>query len=197
VERSVNRRRKALAAVIIAAALAGFGGWFFIRQSEMFEQARDLAEDVNVDVSMQGLTLTRGEEGDVRWKLDAKGAKYLQEEGRIRVDAPRITYYPKDSDQDIEVRAPEGEVDQNTEEAWLWSRVVMHRGESTVTAGRLHYAGENRTITLTGGVVLERPDMRVVSDAAVMDLAADTLTAEGGVKAVIHKDFEQDGQKEQ
>lgn len=190
------RRRKALLALVFAVALAGAGIWYFIQQSSVFEQARELAEDVNVDVSMQGLTLSQGEEGNLRWKLDAAGAEYLQEQGRIKVDDPVITYYPKEGGEPLEVRASDGEVDQNTEEAWLWPEVVMRTNESTVTAERLYYAGENATITLTGGVVLKRADMHVISDSAVMDLNSNEVTAGGGVTAVIRKSMESGVPKE-
>lgn len=183
----MSPRKKALLALVLAAMLAGAGVWYLVRQSAIYKEAAKLAEDVEVDVSMRGLTLTQGEEGDVRWRLTAAGAKYLQEQGRIRVDEPRITYYPKDSDQELNVRAPEGEIDQNTEEAWLWPVVHMRSGENAVSSEKLHYIGADRTIVLTGDVVLLRPDMRVDSQSVVVDLAGNRVTATGGVKAVIRK----------
>jgi LPS export ABC transporter protein LptC len=183
----LTRGRKALLALIFAAALAGTGIWYLVQQSRVLQEARDLAGDVDVDVSMEGLTLSQGEEGKLRWKLEAAGAKYLQEQGRIRVDEPRITYYPKEDGRRLDVSAPEGEVDQDTEEAWLWPEVYMKSNDSVITAERLYYAGDNGTISLTGGVVLEREDMRVTSESAVIDLKSNAVVAGGGVRAVIHK----------
>lgn len=193
----MSRAKKALIAAALVVAVGGAIAWYFVQQSALLKEAAKIAENVDVDVSMQGLTLTQGEEGAMRWKLVAESATYLQEQGRIRVDGPLITYYRKDSDEPIEVRAPQGEVDQNTEEAWLWPDVEMRSGQSTVTAEKLHYAGSGRTITLTGGVVLKRPDMRVDSESAVVELESNSITATGGVKAVLRRDTELAGQKEQ
>lgn len=193
----MSRAKKAIIAAAVAIAVAGAAVWYFVQQSALLKEAAKIAENVDVDVSMQGLTLTQGEEGAMRWKLVAESATYLQEQGRIRVDGPLITYYRQDSGEEIEVRAPQGEVDQNTEEAWLWPDVEMRSGQSTVTAEKLHYAGSGRTITLTGGVVLKRPDMRVDAENAVVELESNSITATGRVKAVLRRDMALAGQKEQ
>jgi len=193
----VSAVKKALMAVIVALILVAAAGWFWVRQSGLLEQAADIAENVDVDVSMQGLTLTQGEEGAMRWKLEAKNATYLQEEGRVQVDEPLITYYRDASDDVITVRAPKGEVDQNTEQAWLWPEVDMQSGQSAVRADKLHYTGSDRTIVLTGQVVLTRPDMQVFAEKAVVELESSGISATGGVKALIRRSTGIDAQKEQ
>jgi LPS export ABC transporter protein LptC len=151
-------------------------------------QAAELAASVDVDVSVSGLTLSKGSEGRLDWSLAAKGAEYLREQGRVRVTEPEITYFAEGGNgtrREIRVSAPEGLVDQEQETAELWPEVDIVIGPDTVRAERLRYSGAEHSIVLTGGVRIARPGMALSAERVVIDLATSLVTAQGGVSGEI------------
>jgi LPS export ABC transporter protein LptC len=180
----VTRRRKlALAVLVPAGVAAGLIAWFLFQYGDVARQAMEVAEDVDVDVSMQGLSMTQGEEGRVRWQLDAAGGSYERDREVIGLDKPRITYYPESDGPVLEVSAPEGEVNREREIAELWPEVSVKYGESSITSERLYYSGGNGTVRLTGDVRMVRPDSEIRAPEAVFHLRENRLRAKGGVEA--------------
>ena len=189
-------KRFGLAAVFVVLALGLAWGLWRMTVGGALDKAAQLAKDVEVDVSMQGIELSQGREGRVQWRLKASGAEYLQEGGLIRVDSPVVTYYggadgqgpaasgSKPGSTPIVVTAPKGEVLQDDEVVTLWPDVTVTMGMGEMRAERLVFTGkETRTIRLTGSVVMHRGEMAVRAPEVEYDLDKDIIVAKGGVEA--------------
>lgn len=177
----MRRRLPLILAVVLLAA--GYVAWSLFSARQAVEEAADAVGDVDVDVSMQGVELSRGAEGRAEWRLKAEGADYLQDEGLVRVDNPRIVYYLEDGGDEVVVTAKSGELNQETDTARLWPDVTIFSGPTTVTADRLDYAGADRDIVLTGDVRIDRPGMVMTAPDVRLDLKTNDISASGGVRA--------------
>ena len=178
-------KRLVWALVILAAlAAASYAAWHFSGLGKVAREVAKAAKDTQVDVSVQGLTLSQGKEGRLSWTLSAQRAEYLQEQGRIRVYNPLLVYYADDRKgrrYEVRVSAPQGEVDQGKEEADLGPEVRIESSNSTIHADALHYAGAGRTLLLTGHVVLVHNELTMNASEVVLDLKTNEITARGGV----------------
>lgn len=174
--------------LIALVALAAVAGWSAYKAKQAVEQAARAVEGLEVDVSMQGVELSRGAEGRTEWRLKADGARYMQDSGLAQVDNPRIVYYLNSSGNDsgnatVEVTAAHGEVDQESGAARLWPDVDIVTDETHITAERLDYDSAARTIVLEGTVRMVRPGLALTAPRATMDLRTNEILAEGGVAA--------------
>ncbi len=176
-------------AVLAALSVAAYAAWHFSRLAQTAREVAKAAKDTQVDVSVQGLTLSQGKEGKLSWTLSAQKAEYLQEQGRIRVYNPRLVYYAEDRKgqrHEVVVSAPQGEVDQGKEEADLGPDVRIESSNSTITADALHYAGAGRTLRLSGHVSLVHHELSMNATEVVLDLKTNEITARGGVVGVLY-----------
>lgn len=171
--------------IIVLLALAAVGGWSIYQAKQAVEQAVKALGDVDVDVSMQGVELSRGADGHAEWRLAADGAKYAQDSGIVTVERPRIIYYLSDGSGEIAVNATSGEVDQVSGGARLWPDVDIVSGPNRVTAERLNYDSAKRAVELVGSVRLVRPGMTLVAPKVTIDLNTNDINAEGGVESVL------------
>ncbi len=183
-------KNKILFAAIFLAGALGFGAWLWMSQSRTVSEIRELADkvdleaDVGVDLSLRGIELTQGEEGRTQWRLTAKNAKYLQEEGRVLVEEPEVTYFLADGDR-LTVTAPQGEVRQESQQADLWPEVKGQYAGSDISAERLSWTGEDSAITLSGNVEMDNPRMRFSGSTLRFSFEKKTLDASGGVLVVL------------
>lgn len=172
---------------------------------QTLDKAAELARDVDVDVSMQGVELSQGREGHIQWRLRASGAEYLQEGGLVRVDEPVVTYYggpgdgsdggPAASGKPITVTAPKGEVLQDDEVVTLWPEVTVTMDLGDMRADKLVYTGKDtRSIRMTGSVELRRTGLSVKAPEVVYDLDKDIMVAWGGVEADMTADMAASGE---
>lgn len=169
---------------VAALGVAAYAAWHFSGLDRAAREVAKAAKDTQVDVSVQGLTLSKGKEGRLSWTLSAQRAEYLQEQGRIRVYNPLLVYYADDRKgrrREVTVSAPQGEVDQGKEEADLGPAVRIESDNSTIHADTLHYAGAGRTLLLSGNVVLVHPQITMKAKTVVLDLNTNEITASGGV----------------
>jgi len=179
--------------LIALLALAAVAGWSVYSAKQAVKQALEAVEDLQVDVSMQGVELSRGAEGRTEWRLVADGARYAQDTGLAQVDNPRIVYYlgetggeaGGDDQRIVEVNATSGEVDQESGGARLWPDVAITSGSTLVLAERLDYDGAQRSIVLTGTVRMMRPGLSLVAPKVTMDLKTSDIFAEGGVVSTL------------
>lgn len=178
--------RRWLPWVLLAlAGLAAVGGWSLYQRHQMLTRAAALLDDVDVDVSLHGVELSRGAEGRTEWRMKADAAHYAQDTGIVAVDNPRILYYLKDDGGEIAVNATSGEVDQESGNASLWPDVDIVSGPNRARAARLDYSSAERRIVLTGDVRLERPDMTLDAPRVVLHLDTNDVDADGGVQSVL------------
>lgn len=181
--------------VLLAALLVGglgFGVWAWMSQNQTVQKIQEVAKDVDleaevgVDLSLKGVELTQGEAGATQWRLTAEKASYDQEQNRVEVDSPKVTYFLKDGGE-LRVTAPSGEVRQDEQTASLWPEVEATYQNNDIRAERLTWSGENKTLVLSGNVRLENPDMEFTAPELRVLLDQNTLTAENGVHVVLRE----------
>jgi LPS export ABC transporter protein LptC len=171
-------------AVLAVLAAAAYAAWHFSGLGKTAREVAKAVQDTQVDVSVQGLTLSQGKEGKLSWTLSAQRAEYLQEQGRIRVYNPRLVYYAEDRNgrrHEVVVSAPQGEVDQGREEADLGPEVRIESSNGAISADALHYAGAGSTLRLSGHVSMIHRDLSMNATEVLLDLKTNEITARGGV----------------
>jgi len=171
-------------ALLALAGLAAVGGWSLYQSYRALDRAAQLLEEVDVDVSLRGVELSRGLDGRTEWRLKADAAHYAQDTGIVAVDNPRIVYYLGDGTS-VAVNATSGEVNQASGDASLWPDVDIASGPSRARAERLDYRSADRSIVLTGAVRLWRDDMELEAPRAVLNLETNGVEADGGVRSVL------------
>lgn len=178
-----------IVSTVAVAAMLGAGTWWYVsREIEL----PSVPEDVEVDLSLQGVRLSQGSEGRKAWSLEANSASFDEESGMLSLKEPRVTYQGKTGDAPVFVQAPEGEVSQEKNTARMWPRVKATYQEYTVTAKQLDYVGKKDLITFTGDVVMAGENSVIRAPEASILLKEDVMTARGGVEAVMQDSGEID-----
>lgn len=201
-------RRILLPVVILL--LAGLGGmWYWWVQQRAVEHLQETASrvadvelqaELDVDLSLKGVTLSQGEKGELHWELKAEKAQYVQDKSMVEVTAPTIIYKVSGGDTMLTVQAPQGAIWQEDERARLWPDVRATYEQNVLTADELVYDGKSRALILSGDVTLVGP--RFVAHTARLRylLEDDRIVAENGVDATIHVDaafMEPQGEQQQ
>jgi LPS export ABC transporter protein LptC len=190
----MRRKVPAVLAVLLLAALAG--AWYLWQRMPDMDELRRAAEDiemdaeVGVDLSLQDIELSHGTEGRLQWRLTAKKANYLQEQGVVEVTEPRMVYFFAQGTKQAErmpgnltIRAAGGTVRQEEQAATLRNDVVAVYKDMTITAEELEYDGPGQRVVLRGNVLLESPDFDCRAQVMRFSLKTQDLVAEQGVAA--------------
>lgn len=178
----MNRGRKLLLAGLVTAAALGTSYLVWRGSGVTLEDAPITAPPV--DMSMQGVELTRTAGDGSRWTLIAERADYEQADGKITVEVPEIIW-SKEGRDSVTIKAAKGLVDQASGSAELWPDVVVKSGDVTVYSKRLEYNGLERTITVREDVRIERAGMTLEAPQVFYDLTSNEITATGGVTAML------------
>lgn len=178
----MNQKRLFLAVVFVVCLAAIGYGLYWVASHSVEEVVEPVAP--SVDMSMQGVELTRSASDGSRWTLVAKSADYHQDEALVDVHAPTLTW-ERQNEEPITVTADEGRVNQESGEAEMWPNVVIVSGENTVYAKQLNYSDANRELVLTKDVRIEREGMDLEAPRVRLDLTTNEITATGGVTAVL------------
>ncbi|NJB66710.1 LPS export ABC transporter protein LptC [Desulfobaculum xiamenense] len=176
----MNRSRLVL--VITVSLIAILGAAYLVWIGSGGPDGDDVITAPPVDMSMQGVELTRSSGDGSRWTLKAEGAEYQQEDGVVSVRSPRIEWERADHDS-VTVTSASGTVDQSSGNAQLWPDVVIVSGDTTVHAGRLEYSEQKRSIHLREDVRIVRGGLALDAPEVVFDLDTNVITATGGVRA--------------
>jgi len=155
--------------------------WPFSFTPDRLKNKNDLA----VDLSLQGIVLKQGRDGQVIWELKAKKGTYSEKNKEIFLDEPRIIYYLGQYRKKLSILAPLGKVNQQKDQAELWPQITIFYQDLTVKAERAEYRGRSRKIFLLGKVELVKRDMSIRAENAVIDLDEETIEATGRVKTVV------------
>jgi LPS export ABC transporter protein LptC len=158
------------------------GVWWFLDRETLLPS---LVDQVEVDLSLQGVRLSQGKEGRTAWTLQADKARFDEDSGLLHLGRPRVTYRSETEGDPVFVQAPEGEVSQERNTARMWSGVQARYQGHTVTADRLDYVGRQDRITFTGQVVMSGRGTTIHAPRATIDLKDNVMTARGGVEAVL------------
>lgn len=181
--------------LILLAALGGVWYWWVQEKAAQHMQQTaervagvELQAELDVDLSLKGVTLSQGEKGELHWELKAEKAQYVQEKSMVEVTSPVISYKVTGGETMLTVQAPKGAIWQDQERARLWPDVRATYEQNVLTASELLYNGEQRSLELHGEVTLSGP--RFVCRTAVLRylLQEDVILAENGVDATLYVD---------
>ncbi len=134
-----------------------------------------------VDLSLRGVELTQGEQGEEVWKLKARGAWYEQAGGVIQVSQPEIIYYLRSDRSELLVRSSRGVVSQQDRLARLWENVEIERNGGSIRSDLLIYNGTDHTLNMPGEARFDGPDLYGTASGVTVYLNDNVLRAEGGV----------------
>ncbi len=189
-------RKLGLAALLLLLAGGGFL-WYQWVQRQALQHLQetaarvakvDLQAELDVDLSLKGITLSQGEKGELHWQLSATQAQYLQEEGLVEVTEPLISYRVGQGEGLLSVQAPKGSIRQEQGTARLWPTVHATYEQNQLTAGELVYSEAERSLTLSGGVTLTGAKFVCRADQVRYLLVEDLILAENGVDATVYVD---------
>ncbi|MFP4658012.1 MAG: LPS export ABC transporter periplasmic protein LptC [Desulfonatronovibrionaceae bacterium] len=143
-------------------------------------------EDISADLSLEGIELTQGREGQTLWELQADNGTYRKDSQLIRLREPKITYYREGREEPVLVSGPHGRVDQARDKAVIFSGVEMELGEDLVViADNATYTGDNRRLVLLGRVRATKKTSELNASRMIYYLDQEVLKAFGGVRARI------------
>ncbi len=170
-----------LLTLALLAGLAGLGKHMFWPQQLDNPSLRDL----DVDLSLKGVTLSQGRDGKKLWNLNAIGAVYAEDGDELTLSDPVIVYWGDQGGEPIEVRAPRGQVWQKEDRARMWDGVDGVQGQYVMRSETLDYEGKNRTILLGGTVELTGESMQGRSDTLTYFLDTGDFRAQGNVQVIM------------
>jgi len=142
-------------------------------------------KDLDVDLSLKGVTLSQGKDGKKLWNLNATGAVYAENSDELTLSDPVIVYWGEQGGEPIEVRAPKGQVWQKEDRARMWDGVDGVQGQYAMRSETLDYEGKNRTILLGGSVKLTGESMQGRSDTLTYFLDSGNFRAQGNVQVIM------------
>lgn len=184
---SVKKRKTYLILAIVAlSAMTGAAFWHF------YPQARDKAEEAILEQALSGqddlanivfktFSLTQGESGLEAWRLKAEVASVRKDSGMIHVEKPKITYFTRPDNQEVQVSAEYGVVDQGERNMELWPNVVVVKDNNTLKTTKLIYRGAEHSLFFPEELIVESENMLARADEAVWRLDTNVFEAWGGV----------------
>ena len=184
---SVKKRKTYLILAIVAlSAMTGAAFWHF------YPQARDKAEEAILEQALSGqddlanivfktFSLTQGESGLEAWRLKAEVASVRKDSGIIHVEKPKITYFTRPDNQEVQVSAEHGVVDQGERNMELWPNVVVVKDNNTLKTTKLIYRGAEHSLFFPEELIVESENMLARADEAVWRLDTNVFEAWGGV----------------
>ncbi len=148
----------------------------------------EIQADVGVDLSLKGIKLSHGKEGHLHWKLTAKKANYLHDQGQVLVEFPEIIYFFEEDAKRLRVKSDKGLIEQENEKARLWPEIRATYGDMRLRADELEYSGKDRMLNLHGKVQLETPKLSCQAAEMHYNLKDNTIAANNGIHATISLD---------
>ena len=135
-----------------------------------------------MSLALQAITMSQGEKGLEIWRLKAEWASMEQEDGKIIVREPRLTYFmPPPDEGELHVTSDTGTVDQKEQILRFEGNVVVTQETSRVTGHVLVYNGTAKTMTFPEGGVFSGDGMSGNAPIVRWHMDAQQIDAEGGV----------------
>lgn len=138
----------------------------------------------SADIFANDIELVQGVNGRIDWRVKAKGAEYSQSKNSVSIIAPQLSAYLGEDRNELFIRADLGEVDQRADNFRLWENVTGRYGMFAVKADEFDYIGAMEKVYLKGRVVIRRGDISISATAIEIDTKTRLLVAAGGVEAL-------------
>ena len=125
----------------------------------------------NIDLALEDLHYTQNENGQRRWTLDADTAEYQRDSSLAKLEAVRLQFYRAGEFGDINLRADQGQLAQDTRQVDLWGNVILQteRGEHLFTE-KLHYDDQIRQLSTEDPIRLLSPQLELTGTGLQVDI---------------------------
>jgi lipopolysaccharide export system protein LptC len=171
-----------LAAAVVLAALGALGAWYAGQGS----LERTSLRDIPLTFSLEEVTAVQGTNGTRSWKLVADKSDYFKDKDVLTLQNPRFTYYTRRKRSEVRVTAEGGRFDTSAGQGRFGPDVRAEYQDIVLLAQTMQYSEEGRTFLFRDRVRVRRPDMRIRSDMAKVDLQKETVTCRGHVEVHVH-----------
>ena len=159
-----------------------------VTNEQLHEAVRSATKDSDsVSLALKAITLSQGEGGVEVWRLKASWAGMTQEEGRITVEKPRLTYFMPPDNEELHVTATTGDIDQKNHILRFVGDVVASLNDRSLTGARLVYDGTAKTRSFPDGALFQEPGMTGGAQHVVWHVDDRTVTAEGDVNVLFDR----------
>lgn len=148
---------------------------------------KKIAANIDVDLSLKGITLSQGRQGKQLWNLNATGALYAEGTDELALEMPCITYWGENATETIVVCAPNGLVWQKQDRAKMWNGVNASRGDYDLFSSDLMYTGDVKELVLTGDVQVRSTTMQARSDELTYFIESGDFSANGNVAVTLNR----------
>lgn len=166
---------------------AVFVYWCLVGGEQSGHRIRQAVRQVNVspeegmDLSLKGIELSQGEQGEELWRLKAQTAFYVQEEDVVQLGSPEITYFLQPEMQKIFIQANKGVIDQKSQKARLLGDVVIQRQQGTIRCDLVIFDGNAKKLTMPGSVTFDETDLVGTATDVVWSLEENIIHADKNV----------------
>lgn len=166
----------------------GLGAWRYLAPPPQATSPKDTKEDAlteAVGLALKGIELAQGEKGIEMWRLKATWAAVKQEQGRIDVDAPDVTYRVGDNaDTPLRMVSKKGEITDNQRFLRMWEDVVGTYQDDTLHAPLMTYNATSRIMVFPDGANLKGASFSGNATRLSWSMADNIIRGEEGVSAI-------------
>lgn len=174
--------------ILALLALALLGGIVILGKYVLWPERLETRniKNLDVDLSLKGVTLSQGRDGKKLWNLSAAGANYAEAGDELTLTSPAITYWGEEGRDTVYVEAPKGQLWQKEDRARMWEGVNATHGQYRMRSQTLDYKGRERILVLSGDVDLIGKTMHGRSDRLTYFLDTGDFLAETNVHVILN-----------
>lgn len=134
------------------------------------EEILNLLPD-DIDLALEDLHYTQNEDGRRSWTLDADKAEYQRDSSLAKLEAVKLRFYAAGQFGDINLRADEGQLAQDTRQVDIWGNVILTsgRGDQLFTE-RLHYDDQARQLSTEEPIRYISPQLELTGTGLQIDI---------------------------
>lgn len=128
--------------------------------AQLPDDSTTLNEEDALSLALQAIDMSQGQDGFEVWRLKAEWANMAQEDGKIIVHLPRLTYFmPPPDEGEMHIVSKSGTIYQQEQVLQFIDNVVVSQEGSRITGDLLVYNGTAATMTFPEGGVFEGEGM--------------------------------------
>jgi hypothetical protein len=145
---------------LLCIGIAGYG-ISLLRQADAILAQHSAVDPKQMDLEdkllLKGLSLVQGEKGIEFWRVKASWASMKQSDASIDMQEPNVWYTVGEEKSDDLVYAVSryGRITDNQRVLTMWDDVVLTRMQQTITAPRMVYYADKRTLHFPEGANID------------------------------------------
>jgi LPS export ABC transporter protein LptC len=190
-----RRGTRALLGIVVLAGLAGIGWktWRSVQRSR-FRQVASAVRELVPDVTQQirDFRRVKVKDGRLVWSVEAKEARYFEDEDRVRVLAPHVVVYFDDGARRAELSGREGRLDLTNKDLdvlRLDGDVRLHLDDFDLATDHATYERSRDLVVAPGPVTIRGRTLDVAATGMEVELGTRRLR----LLADVHTELKVDG----